>query len=565
LSNKNQQNGGNNKMNRNILVAAAWPYANGSLHLGHVAALIGSDILARYFRLNGDSVLFVSGSDCHGTPIALEADRQGIHPSVIADRYHDEFTKTLIDGLAFSYDVYSKTTTENHCKVVQEIFLKLYHDGHIYTKTEELPFCGNCRRFLPDRYIEGECPACHFSSARGDQCDGCGGLVDVKQLIDPRCKICGSSPEWKKTEHFFLKLTAFQDKLKKWVEESTGWRANAKNFTTELLNQGLIDRAITRDTEWGIPIPLEGFESKKIYVWFEAVCGYLSASKEWSVSIGKDDEWKKYWANPKAVHYYVHGKDNIPFHTVIWPSILFANGGLHLPDRILSSEYLTLDKKQFSKSRHWAVWLPDFLSEFDPEALRYYLVINGSETSDADFSWKEFLTRTNSELIGNFGNYIHRILSFIQKNFPDGVRFPEAPDEKAVEFLNLAEEAFSLTALSIEAGRFREGLRQVIKLVEHGNRYINDVAPWSTIKNDRKKTESDLAVASHVIKCLAILINPFLPKSSELICTEIGVNFLELKWAYPAPGLLKVNNPMPLYKRIEEETVSRQCSLQGKK
>ncbi len=551
-------------MNKKILIAAAWPYANGSLHLGHVAGLIGSDILARYFRLNRDSVLFVSGSDCHGTPIAFEADCQNIHPSVIADKYHNEFTKTLIDGLAFSYDNYTKTTTENHYKVVREIFLKLYHDGHIYTKTEELPYCGNCHRFLPDRYIEGECPTCHFSSARGDQCDDCGSLIDAKQLINPKCKICGSSPEWKQSEHFFLKLTAFQEKLKKWVAESTGWRANAKNFTTELLSQGLIDRAITRDTEWGIPIPLKGYESKRIYVWFEAVCGYLSASKEWAAFIGKTDSWKNFWKNDEAVHYYVHGKDNIPFHAVIWPTILFANGGLHLPDRIISSEYLTLERKQFSKSRHWAVWLQAFISEFDSETLRYYLVANGPETSDADFSWKEFQIRTNSELIGNFGNYIHRILSFIQRNFPEGVSFPESPNEKAVEFLKLAKKTFSLTASAVEAGRFREGLRHVIKLAEHGNRYINDAAPWSAIKSDRKKAESDLSVAGHVIKCLAILINPFLPRSSERICIETGLNFSELKWGYTSPILLTVSNPKPLYKRIEEDAVSKQYSLLGK-
>ncbi len=551
-------------MSKKILVAAAWPYANGSLHLGHVAGLIGSDILARYFRLSGNSVLFVSGSDCHGTPIAFEADRQGIHPSVIADKYHGEFVKTLVDGLGFSYDVYTKTTTENHYQVVQDVFLNLYRKGYVYTKTEELPYCGSCRRFLPDRYIEGECPTCHFSSARGDQCDDCGRLIDAKQLINSRCKICGSSPEWKQSEHFFLKLTAFQEDLKKWVAESVGWRINAKNFTSELLNQGLIDRAITRDTEWGIPIPLEGYESKRIYVWFEAVCGYLSASKEWAVSTGKADSWKDFWENDDAIHYYVHGKDNIPFHAIIWPSILLANGGLHLPDRIISSEYLTLEKKQFSKSRHWAVWLPDFLSEFDSETLRYYLVASGCETSDADFSWKEFSAKTNSELIGNFGNYIHRILSFIQKNFPDGVSFPDVVDEKAAGFLKLAEETFPLAASAIEAARFREGLRHVISLVEHGNRYINDAAPWTAIKDDRKKAEDALAIAGQVVRCLAILINPFLPRSSERICKEVGLNFSELKWEYPSPSLLKVNDPKPLYKRIEDDSVSKQRSLLGK-
>lgn len=544
--------------NRKILIGAAWPYANGSLHLGHAAALVGSDILARYFRLNGDSVLFVSGSDCHGTPIALEADRLGINPLEIANKYHKEFTETLINGLSFSYDIYTKTTTENHQQVVQEIFLKLYKKGLIYKKTEELPYCGTCNRFLPDRYIEGECPICHFSPARGDQCDGCGNLMSTKQLIDPKCKICGNTPVWKESEHFFLKITALQEQLKKWVKKSDGWRLNAKNFTTELLNQGFNDRAITRDTEWGIPVPLDGYDNKRIYVWFDAVCGYLSASKEWANIIGEDDRWKDFWCNDKAIHYYVHGKDNIPFHTIIWPAILFVTEELHLPDRIISSEYLTLEKKQFSKSRHWAVWLPDFLEKFNFETLRYYLVANGSETSDADFSWKEFASRTNKELIGTFGNFIYRTNSFINKNFPEGINFPEKLDETSSNFIKLSEDTFKLASSAIEAGRFREALRAIFKLTEEGNRYFNDTAPWKSIKIDRKKTEDSLAVSGQVIKCLAILINPFLPKSSQQICEEIGQNYSELKWSYPSFGLLKINNPKTLYKMIDEDDIKRE-------
>jgi methionyl-tRNA synthetase len=549
--------------NRKILVAAAWPYANGSLHLGHASALIGADILARYFRLNGDSVLFVSGSDCHGTPIALEADRLGVKPAEIADKYHNEFYKTLIDGLSFSYDLYTKTTTENHYQVVQELFAKAYEAGHIYKKTEELPYCETCHRFLPDRYIEGECPICHFSSARGDQCDNCGNLTDTKQLINPKCKICGGAPVWKESEHFFLKLTNFEKQLKELVKNSKGWRINAKNFTAELLNSGLIDRAITRDTEWGIPIPLAGYDSKRIYVWFEAVCGYFSASKEWAQISGQPDAWQDFWANDEAIHYYVHGKDNIPFHTIIWPAILMATGISHLPDRIISSEYLTLEKKQFSKSRHWAVWLPDFLAKFNSETLRYYLVINGSETSDADFSWKEFAIRTNSELIGTFGNFAYRVLSFIDKNFPEGVSWPETLDESAKEFIKLAEETFPLAAAAIEAGRFREGLRIIFKLVEHGNRYINDNAPWLSIKTDKQKAEHALAVSAHVIKCLAILIGPFLPKSAEQLASETGQVFTALKWEYPQPALFKVITPKPLYKRVEDSEISEQESLLG--
>lgn len=550
-------------MNRKILIAAAWPYANGSLHLGHVASLIGSDVLARYFRLNGDSVLYVSGSDCHGTPIALEAVKQNVHPSVIADKYHQEFVETLVNGLLFSYDNYTKTTTENHYKVVQEIFLDLYNKGYIYTKNEELPYCNSCQRFLPDRYIEGECPICHFIPARGDQCDNCGNLMDSKKLINSTCKICGSTPTWKESEHFFLKLTAFEDQLKKWVEKSDGWRLNAKNFTTELLAQGLIDRAITRDTEWGVPIPLPGYDSKRIYVWFEAVSGYFSASKEWADSIGSANAWKDFWQNNEAIHYYVHGKDNIPFHSIIWPSILLAYGNLNLPNKIISSEYLTLEKKQFSKSRHWAVWLPDFLKEFDSETLRYYLIANGSETSDADFSWKEFSIKVNTELIGNFGNYVYRILSFIQKNFPEGVNFTKKLDQESSAFIELAEKTFSLVSLDIEKGNFRKSLRSVFELIEHGNRYINIVAPWTTIKENREKAEKDLAVAGHIIKCLAILINPFLPKTSQKVCHDIGLDFSKIKWEYPSPEVLITNDPKPLFNRIDDEVVDKQLSLLG--
>jgi len=549
--------------NKNILIAAAWPYANGSLHLGHVAGLLGADILARYFRLRGDNVLYVSGSDCHGTPIVLEADRLKTTPAEIAAKYHAEFTETLVKGLNFSYDNYTTTLTDNHKQVVQELFLKLYEEGNIYKKTEELPYCEKCARFLPDRYIEGECPICNFSSARGDQCDNCGNLMDTKKLVNPKCKICGSTPQWRESEHFFLKLTAFEDQLKDWVKKSDGWRLNAKNFTLEFLNQGLIDRAITRDTEWGIEIPLPGYEDKRIYVWFEAVCGYLSASKEWAQKTGEPDAWKNFWENKDALHYYIHGKDNIPFHSIIWPAILLGQENLNLPDRIISSEYLTLAKKQFSKSRRWAVWLPDFLAEFDYETMRYYLVINGAETSDADFSWSEFATRTNSELIGTFGNFIHRVLSFIDKNFPDGVVVPSAPSSEAREFLKLIEKTFDSTGVSIEAGRFREALRNVFKLVEEGNKYINDRAPWKTIKTDVNQAAADLAVAAQAIKSLAILIAPFLPSSAIQINKTLGISDNDIKWEYPDITPIKVSSPDPLYKRIEDKEVKKQEGLLG--
>ncbi len=552
---------GKKKSRRKILIAAAWPYANGSLHLGHVVGLIGSDILARFFRLKGEEVLFVSGSDCHGTPIVFEAEKQGVEPAEIAQKYHQEFKKTLINGLSFSYDNYSKTTSKIHQETVQEIFLKLFHKGHIYKKNQTLPYCENCQRFLPDRYIEGECPICHFNSARGDQCDNCGNLLDAGQLVRSRCKICGTAPIWKKSEHFFLKLAGLEKELKRWIKQSSGWRSNAKNFTLKLLEKGLKDRAITRDTLWGVPIPLKNYENKRIYVWFEAVCGYISASREWAKKKGKVEKWKDFWENKKALHYYVHGKDNIPFHTIIWPAILLGAGNYHLPDRIISSEYLTLEGKQFSKSRHWAVWLPGFLKNFDGDLARYFLIINGAETADADFSWKEFEIKINNELIGNFGNFIFRVLSFIERNFKEGLKFPTKTSSKQEQFLKLTKKTFFLLENLIEKGEFKKALKEVFKVVEFGNRYLEKTAPWETIKTNPLKTEADLAIAAFAIKSLAILIEPFLPQTSQKICQFVGLDFNKLSWQFPKKEFLKVNLPQHLFKKIEKEEIEKQLEL----
>ncbi|MEX0909783.1 MAG: methionine--tRNA ligase [Candidatus Paceibacterota bacterium] len=552
---------GDKPMNKKILVAAAWPYANGSLHLGRVAGILSADIIARYARSAGNEVLFVSGSDCHGTPIAVEADKLGVHPREIAEKFHQEFQHDLIENLKFSYDCYTTTTTENHQRVVQEVFLKLYNDGVIYTKTEDLPYCASCKRFLPDRYVEGECPICHFDPARGDQCDECGNLLNPDQLLKPQCKLCGKSPEWRPSEHFYLRLSAFTERLREWAKDSEGWRANSKQFTLGLLKEGLPDRAITRDTNWGVPIPLPGYETKRIYVWFEAVCGYLSASKEWAQKQGQENLWEKFWLNESAVHYYVHGKDNIPFHTVVWPSILLGFGGLHLPDHIISSEYLTLKKCQFSKSRNWEILLNDFVQKFDPETLRYYLIANGPETADADFAWENYRTRTNTELIGVFGNYIHRVLSFVKAHFPEGVSFPDTLNESQAEVLKTVRESFAEVAKAIEEGRLRNGLRVVFDLAAHGNRYINNAAPWFSIKEDRAKAEADLAVGAHLVHCLAILVSPFLPTTAEKINRSVGAKKSAVAWQYPEPSRVVVEHLEPLYKRIEEQDIAQQNSL----
>lgn len=560
---------------KKIFIGLAWPYANGSQHLGHVSAYMGADIIARYYRLRGDEVLFVSGSDCYGTPIAVEADERGISPAEIADKYHAEFKESLIGGMGFSYDIYTRTTTEHHATVVRELFLDLHKKGFLYTKKEKALYSPFLKRFLPDRFVEGVCPECGFGQARGDQCDQCGSLLDPLLLKNPRInpKILSQRGkltdndvrlEIRESEQFYLKLSALQKELENFVKEkSDSWRINASSFAKGFLKQGLNDRAITRDTDWGVPIPIAGYEDKKIYVWFEALTGYVSASKLWAEEIGKKDRWKYFWHNDEAIHYYVHGKDNIPFHTIIWPAILLAEGKLHTPDRIISSEYLNLEGKKFSKSRSWAVWLPDFLANFEAETLRYFLVVNGPESSDANFVWGEYANLVNGELIGTFGNLVNRVLTFSGDKFPDGLNFPTAPNEESKEILLLARETFPSVGRLIEDGKFRAAFRAILNLAENGNRFVNKSAPWHKIKDETKRgeVEADLAVLIHLIRVLAMLVNPFLPRTSEKIYGFLGLSAEELKWVYPEPsGIQKIVSVSPLFKKIEDAQIERELS-----
>ena len=558
-------------MKKNIFIGLAWPYANGSLHLGHVASLLGGDILARYHRLNGDNVLFASGSDCYGTPIAVEADNLGITPQELSEKYHKEFTGTLINGLGFTYDIYTKTSTENHTKVVQELFLDLYKKGHLYTKVSDALFSPKLNRFLPDRYVEGICPKCDFESARGDQCDNCGSLLDPLELKNPKInkKILKDSIgdvdvelEVRQSEHFYFKLENFQKMLEEWVENTSDiWRVNASSFTKAFLKKGLHERAITRDTDWGVPIPIDGYEDKKIYVWFEAVSGYLSASKEWAKVSGDNDAWKKWWCDDNSFHYYVHGKDNIPFHTLIWPSILMGEGSLNLPNSIISSEYLNLEGKQFSKSRNFAIWVNDFLEHFNSDTLRYFLVVNGPETSDSNFAWSEYGNQVNGELIGTYGNLVNRVFSFTKSHFKDGVKFPEVLDSDSNDLLDFANSAFKKVGSSIESGKFRSAFRQAMEVAEKGNKYIDIKEPWGKIKDESKKgeVEKDLAVLIHLIKCLSVLFEPFTPKVSQKTKKLLGIE--GQSWEYPKPNSIKIDfDVKPLFKKIEDEDIETQLN-----
>jgi len=539
-----------------IFIGAAWPYANNSMHLGHVAALIGADVLARYHRLKGDEVLYVSGSDCYGTPIAVEAEKQGITPLEIAEKYDKEFRETLLNGIDFSYDLFTKTLTNNHKEVVQKNFLKLLENDNIEEKEVELPYCAKCDRFLPDRYIEGECPNCHFKDARGDQCDECGQILDPKDLINPRCKICGSIPEFKKSKHFFLKLSKLSPQIEEFVKNSKGWRVNAKKFSEKIIESGLHDRAITRDIEWGIDVPVEGYEGKKIYVWFDAVTGYLSASIEWAKNQGNEKKWEEFWKNSEAKHYYVHGKDNIPFHTIIWPAMLLGVGDLELPDVIVSSEYLTLEGKQFSKSRNHAVWLPDFLKDFDGDTLRYYLIANGPETSDADFSWDAYKNKTNNELIGNFANFINRTLTLIKNNFPDSIKLKGEYNDKQKALVNEVQDAFGTISAKIEKTSFRDALKDVVLLAEQGNRYLNKNEPWKKIKTDRDDAERDLLALSNIIFAICPLIEPFLPRTAKKIAKAVGL--AEFNWSFEQVDRVKVDDLSLLFEKLEDDKIEKQ-------
>ncbi|MFC1909529.1 methionine--tRNA ligase, partial [Chloroflexota bacterium] len=412
-------------MSERIFIGVAWPYANGSLHLGHIAgAYLPADIFARYHRIKGNEVLMVSGADQHGTPITIKAEQEGKKPGDIAARYLEEFHDSWRQ-LGISFDLFTSTGTTNHAEVTQDIFRRLLEKNYIYRDTVSQPFCPNCQRFLPDRYIEGTCPFCNSPSARGDQCDRCGKPLNTTELIDPHCRICSTTPVFRNTEHFFLKLSIFQDNLVKWIDErqrECKWRPNVYGLTQRYLKEGLKDRAITRDIDWGVPVPVPSFENKRIYVWFEAVIGYLSASKEWAQQNGDTEKWRSFWQDDTRSYYFI-GKDNIPFHTLIWPAMLMGYGDLNLPYDVPANEFLTIEGRKLSTSQNWAVWLPDYLSRYDPDPLRYLLSINMPDTGDTDFSWREFVRRNNDELVATYGNLVNRVLTFVYRNF-DG-RVPE--------------------------------------------------------------------------------------------------------------------------------------------
>ncbi|MEK7814446.1 MAG: methionine--tRNA ligase, partial [Chloroflexota bacterium] len=469
-------------MAERIFIGVAWPYANGPLHLGHAAGCyLAADIFARYHRIKGNEVLMVSGSDSHGTPITIRAEQEGLSPQQVVDRYHAQFLESW-ERLGISFDLFTSTRTENHQKVVHDLFRVLLDRGYIYTGVVLLAHCPRCDRFLPDRYVEGTCPRCSFLRARGDQCDQCGHTLDPKDLLAPRCVLCGAAPEFRESEHFFLKLTAFQQPLLEWVRQQSHWRPNVLNFTRRYLEDGLKDRAITRDLTWGVPIPLDGYEGKRIYVWFEAVTGYLSAAIEWAQRMGYQDRWQDFWKDPATKSYYFIGKDNIPFHTIIWPAMLMGYGGLNLPYDVPANEFLTLESRKFSTSQNWAVWVPDYLERYDPDPLRYLLAINMPESGDADFSWAEFVRRNNDELVATYGNLVNRVLTFTYRNFQGKIPTPGRLNEVDEALIDNARTTMAEVDRLLYHCHFKAAIGQAFSLAQESNRYLDSRAPWKSIR-----------------------------------------------------------------------------------
>ncbi|MGP7997823.1 MAG: methionine--tRNA ligase [Streptosporangiaceae bacterium] len=523
---------------RRILTAPAWPYANGPRHIGHVSGFgLPSDMFSRYQRMAGNRVLMVSGTDEHGTPIQVAADAERLTARQLADRYNRVIAEDLC-SLGLSYDLFTRTTTRNHYAVVQEIFLGLLRNGYIFPQTTLGAISPSTGRTLPDRYIEGTCPICGYEHARGDQCDNCGNQLDPVDLINPRSKINGESPKFVETEQYFLDLPAFTEVLGKWLQSKAGqWRPNVLKFSLNLLDE-LRPRAITRDLDWGVPVPLDGWRDrpdKRIYVWFDAVIGYLSASIEWARRYGTGpDEWRDWWQSPDAESYYFMGKDNIVFHSEIWPAMLFgysgqgAKGGtpgelgaLNVPTEVVSSEYLTMEGRKFSSSRAVVIYVRDFLARYDVDALRYYVAVAGPENQDTDFTWSEFLRRNNDELVATWGNLVNRSVSFAARNI-GSIPEPGQLTDVDRDILDRSRQAFGQVGGALARSRFKAGVNEAMRTVAEANKYMSDQAPWKLRESDPDRMGTVLHVVLQLVDDAKTLLTPFLPESSGKVYRMLG-------------------------------------------
>ena len=549
-----------------LLVTAALPYANGPLHIGHLAgAYIPADVFVRFQRLKGSDVLFICGSDEHGVPITIRADSEGISPKEVVDRYHSIIRRSF-ENIGLSFDNYSRTSLTLHHNISQEIFLALNQKGFVKEKSVEQYYCKTCARFLPDRFIEGECPHCHQQEARGDQCEACGRWLEPEQLIDPKCKVCGSSPEMQSTKHWYFRLSEFQEKLQKWQDSKPHWKNNVREFCSGWFQEGLTDRPITRDIDWGVPVPLPDAKGKVLYVWFEAPIGYISSSVEWADKQGQPERWRDYWCDPKTRLIHFIGKDNIVFHAIVWPATLMAHGDFILPDHIPANEFLNIEGEKLSTSRNWAVWVDEYLDIFPPDPLRYYLEANAPENKDADFAWKDFQAHNNNELADVLGNLVNRCLSFTEKNFENKVPPALKPEEADGAVLAAIAQFTQKIADSLDKFQVRRAVNEMMDLARIGNKYFNDSAPWKSLKTDRERCGTILNTTLQLMAALAVIMEPFLPFSAERLWRMLNGpdSHRDQHWVSIPDLMLADGHPLGkreiLFEKIEDEIIEEQIA-----
>ena len=556
---------------KRILVTAALPYANGKIHLGHLAgAYLPADLYVRYQRSMKRDVIFICGSDEHGVPITITADQEKTTPQTIVDRYH-ALNKSAFDKFGISFDNYSRTSLPLHHETAKEFFLKLQGSKILKEKKEKQLYDEKSNMFLPDRYVEGTCPVCSNPDARGDQCEKCGTFLNPTELINPRSKITGETPTVRETTHLYFPLGDYQKKLEAYINsanERDGWKENVLQYCRSWFKEGLQDRAVTRDLQWGVRVPLEGFENKVLYVWFDAVLGYISSTKEWSTRIGKPDRWKDYWLDQSTKYVAFIGKDNVVFHCIVFPSMLMAwneNSGEKyiLPENVPANEFLNFEGQKFSKSRGWGIDVDEFLEEFPADALRYTLTMNLPEARDADFYWKDFQARNNNELADILGNFINRSLTFVHKNFNGAV--PALGTLQKIDMELLAQlKSVALTSGGLfEKYRFKDATLEIMNLVRYANKYFNDSEPWKTLKDNPAHCSTTLNLCLQITRSLAILFEPILPFASVKIKNMLNLSLTssEAGWLSAGELLLKDGHPLGraeiLFAKIEDEVIQK--------
>jgi methionyl-tRNA synthetase len=553
------------QQHKRILVTAALPYANGNLHLGHLAgAYLPADIYVRYQRLKQRDIVFICGSDEHGVPITITAERENTTPQAVVDRYHTA-NKQAFEQFGMGFDNYSRTSLPIHHETATEFFLDFYKKGILKEKSEKQLFCENDNMFLADRYVEGTCPNCKNPGARGDQCENCGTWLNQDELIDPKCKICGKTPVVRETKHLYFPLGEYQERLEAYVDERDkrdGWKDNVLQYCRSWFKDGLQDRAVTRDLPWGVPVPVEGFENKVLYVWFDAVLGYISSTKEWAAAKGKPEEWKRYWQLDDTKYVAFIGKDNVVFHCIVFPAMLMAKTGYVLPENVPANEFLNFEGQKFSKSRGWGIDLKDFLREFpNADALRYAIAVNMPEYHDSDFYLKDYQARNNNELASILGNFVNRTLTFAQKSFDNTV--PPAGEllDEDKAHLGYLKKAPADAASFFENYRFRDGLLTIMNVARAANKYFNDTAPWKTIKEDPDRCRTTLNVCLQTVRTLAVLVEPILPFAAQKIWKMLNLNepLHAQQWDTAGEAVLadghKLGESEILFRRIEDKEI----------